>query len=70
MDVDKTIYYGFIISLVLVLVVYYIGTTSVGQTLFAGIVSTSYALTGRTPQGTFANYPGGATATAGTTAGG
>jgi hypothetical protein len=67
MDLDKDVYYGFIIMLVLVLVVYYIGTTSVGQTLYTGIVQIVYALTGRTNTGNFAAYPGGATAT---TAGG
>ncbi len=70
MNLDKDVYYGFIIMLVLVLVVYYIGTTSVGQVLFAGITQTIYALTGRTNQGTFAGYPGGATAPVGSTTGG
>lgn len=66
MDLDKDIYYGFVIMLVLILVVYYVGATNVGQTLFTGIVNTVYALTGRSQQGVFQNYPGGGGAAAGT----
>jgi hypothetical protein len=49
----------FILAFVLIIVAYYVGSTNVAQAFFNGVVRLSYAWTGRTPNGQFANYPGG-----------
>lgn len=59
--------YFFIISALLVIVVYFIGSSTVGSAFAHMIQTISYAATGRNAQGNFANYPGGATLPAGVT---
>lgn len=56
-DVRAAIYYIFVISVILVLVAYYAGTTNVASTLGQQAVNLIYAGTGRTQGGTFAAYP-------------
>jgi hypothetical protein len=56
---DKTSGRVFIIAIVLIILVYYIGATNVLQAGANAAVRLSYALTGRTSSGQFANYPGG-----------
>ena len=55
---ERALYYIFILSLVLIAVAYYAGTSNVLQTLgtqFGNLLNIS---TGRTTQGQFAGYPG------------
>lgn len=57
--VEKTIFYIFILSLVLIALAYYAGLqTDVGafQGFVSSLINTS---TGRNAQGNFASYPGG-----------
>ena len=49
--------YLFLLAALLIAVAYYVGTTNVLKTTFAGATALDYAATGRTSQGTFANYP-------------
>lgn len=54
---ERALYYIFILSLVLIVVAYYAGSTSVLQTLgqqFGSLINIS---TGRNSQGQFASYP-------------
>jgi hypothetical protein len=60
-SVDRTIRYLFILGFVLIVVAYYVGSTGLLKTLFAGGTELDYAATGRTAQGTFAPYPTGGT---------
>lgn len=49
--------YFFILSALLVIVVYFTGSSAVAKA-FGGMIQTiSYAVTGRTSSGAFANYP-------------
>lgn len=50
----------FLLLLVLIVVVYFAGSTKVIASLAGGIQSVSYAVTGRNAQGQFADYPKGA----------
>lgn len=54
---EKTIQYLFILALVLILVAYYVGSTGLLKTSGTVGVNLLNASTGRTQQGTFANYP-------------
>lgn len=49
----------FLLILVLILVAYFRGSTSVGGTLFTGLDRSILYLQGRNSQGNFANYPTG-----------
>jgi len=57
----QAIKYFFMISALLVIVVYFVGSSTVGAVLAHMIQTISYAATGRNAQGNFANYPSGAT---------
>lgn len=52
--------YFFILSAILIIVVYFKGSTSVGETIAHMIQTISYAATGRKADGNFAPYPGNA----------
>ncbi len=52
-------WYLFALSVLLVLVAYWKGSTAITGAFFNGLVATGYAFTGRTPQGAFAAYPSG-----------
>ncbi len=53
---DRTIRYLFILSLVLIAVAYYLGTTNVLDSLFRGANNILLTSTGRTSSGQFAGY--------------
>lgn len=53
-----TVAMAFVLLLVLILVAYYVGVQSDAQAVGTQLVNMSYALTGRTSQGSFAGYPG------------
>lgn len=55
--VEKTIFYLFVLALVLISVAYYAGTQKVLGTLFSGANQLDLTATGRNAQGQFANYP-------------
>lgn len=55
--VDKALTWIFVISLVLVLVAYYVGTQSTVSSFSAAINSFLQTLTGRDSTGAFAGYP-------------
>lgn len=59
--------YFFMISALLVIVVYFVGSSTVGAAFVHMIQTISYAATGRNNQGNFANYPSGATLPTGVT---
>jgi hypothetical protein len=53
----KTIQLLFILMLVLIVVVYYVGSTNILQTGGSVLNQAGNTFTGRTQDGTFANYP-------------
>lgn len=59
-EVDSAIRYIFVISLILVIVAYYVGSQNVLSTLGATTGSLLNTATGRNSQGQFAAYPSGA----------
>lgn len=56
-EVDKAMSYVFILSLILIVVAYWAGSTKVLQTLGQQTTSLVLTSTGRNAQGQFANYP-------------
>ena len=64
-DLERTIRYLFILGLVLIVVAYYVGSTGLLKTLFAGVNQLDLTATGRNAQGQFAAYPGGSGTTGG-----
>lgn len=56
-EIDKALFYIFFLSLVLVLVAYYLGTRQVLDSLFAGVTGLINTATGRNASGQFAAYP-------------
>lgn len=54
MDWKKAI---FILLLVSLFLVYYVGATAEGKVLFPGLVQLLYAIGGRNSQGNYPNYP-------------
>lgn len=63
---DDTIRYIFIISVILVLVAYYVGTTQVASTFGQQISNIIDVTTGRNPStGQFASYPSGGNSSGG-----
>lgn len=54
---SKIAWYLFALSALLILVAYYQGSVPLVGAFSSGLTSVGYAFTGRTPQGTFANYP-------------
>lgn len=57
-EIDKALFYIFVLSALLIAVAYYAGTKAVGGTLFSGIQNLILTSTGRNSQGNFAAYPG------------
>jgi hypothetical protein len=57
--------YLFILSAILVIVVYFIGSSTVAAAFGHVLQTISYAATGRNAQGNFANYPSGASLASG-----
>lgn len=56
-EFDKALNYIFILSLVLIAVAYYAGTTNVLNSIGSNLGSIILKSTGRNAQGNFANYP-------------
>lgn len=54
---DRALFYGFAISVLLIVVVYYIGVQTDAQALGSSLKSLVQTLTGRTSNGQFAGYP-------------
>ena len=69
-SVNQALWYIFALSIVLVVVVYYVGVTTDVTTFTSAFVSLVQAATGRNAQGQFASYPAGSASatTAATTA--
>ena len=59
-EIDKTLNYIFILSLVLIAVAYYAGSTKVLGTIGQQVGNLILVSTGRTSDGKFADYPKGA----------
>ncbi len=57
---DRALFYGFAISVLLIVVVYYIGVQTDAQALGSALNSLVKTLTGRKANGEFASYPAGA----------
>lgn len=55
--VQKTIFYLFILGLLLIGVGYYAGSTALLRQFFTGVNTLDLTATGRKSDGTFANYP-------------
>lgn len=56
-EVDSAIRYIFVLSLILIIVAYYVGSQNVLSTLGTATTGLLYTATGRTSQGTFTPYP-------------
>jgi hypothetical protein len=54
---DKALRYIFVLSLILILVAYYAGSTNLASTIGQQVNSLILTSTGRNAQGQFANYP-------------
>lgn len=59
-EVDSAIRYIFVLSLILIIVAYYAGSTNVLKTLGSTTVSLLNTSTGRDASGKFSSYPSGA----------
>lgn len=57
---QQALRYFFILSALLIIVVYFVGSSTVGAALAHMIQTISYAATGRNSTGNFAAYPSGA----------
>lgn len=62
---SKTLEYLFLLAALLIVVVYFIGSSTLLSTIGNTLVKVGYAFTGRTANGQFANYPGGASVPSG-----
>ena len=60
--VNKALFYGFALSVLLILVVYFVGLTTDLSAFSVAARRLIYSLTGRDASGAFAKYPTGATA--------
>lgn len=58
LDWNRIGWYLFVLALALVAFAYFQGSTAVLATTFSGVNRLGNTFTGRTRQGTFANYPG------------
>jgi hypothetical protein len=58
-EVSKTIFYLFVMGVLLIIVAYWAGSTSVLKTLFSGANTLDLTATGRNSSGAFAAYPTG-----------
>jgi len=56
-EIDKAMFYIFVLSLILVAAAYYIGTTSVLNSIGQNVGSLILTSTGRNAQGVFSAYP-------------
>lgn len=56
-SIDRTLRYLFIMGVILILVAYYVGSTGLLKTIFAGANTLDLTATGRDQQGHFGNYP-------------
>lgn len=56
-ELDKALFYIFVLSMILVVVAYYAGSTSVLQQLGQSLSSIILTATGRDSNGKFAAYP-------------
>lgn len=56
---DSTIRYIFLLSALLIIAAYFVGAATETNSLANGVTKLVYAVTGRTPSGTFAGYPTG-----------
>lgn len=54
---DRTLFYAFAISLLLIVVVYFVGVSTDAKALGAAVNSLILTITGRNQQGQFAQYP-------------
>jgi hypothetical protein len=57
---NGTVRYLFLLAVLLIVVVYFVGASTLTATIGNTLVKIGYAFTGRNAQGQFANYPGGA----------
>ncbi len=57
-EVDRVLFYGFAISVLLIVVVYFVGVSQDASSLGAALNSLILTLTGRNQRGQFAQYPG------------
>jgi hypothetical protein len=55
-----SIKYLFYLAVLLIVVVYFVGSSTLTAAIGNTLVKIGYAFTGRTASGQFANYPGGA----------
>jgi hypothetical protein len=58
-EISKTIFYLFVMGVVLILVAYYAGSKQLISTIFSGVNTLDLTATGRNNQGQFASYPTG-----------
>lgn len=56
-DTDRVLFYGFAISVLLIVVVYFVGVSQDAKSLGAAINSLILTVTGRNSSGQFAQYP-------------
>jgi hypothetical protein len=54
---SRTLWYMFIIMVLLIVAVYFAGLVTEGRAFFAGVNQLVLSLTGRTSNGQFAQYP-------------
>ncbi len=57
---SRTIFYLFVLSVLLIVLGYYAGANKLAGTLFSGVNTLGLTFTGRNSQGAFAAYPGNA----------
>lgn len=56
-ELDKALFYIFVLSMILVAVAYYAGSTAVLKQIGASVSTLILTATGRTSSGQFASYP-------------
>ena len=59
---SRTIFYLFVLSVLLIVLGYYAGANKLAGTLFSGVNTLGLTFTGRNSSGQFAAYPGNAPA--------
>ena len=59
-EIDRALFYIFVLSLILIGVAYYVGSTKLLNAIGANVGSLVLTSTGRTQSGQFAAYPTGA----------
>lgn len=57
MDSDRVLFYGFALSVLLIVVVYFVGVATDAQALGSAVNSLLLTVTGRDSSGAFAQYP-------------